>query len=1173
MTAKHYFIFCLIAFIPVSVFSQSIVINEFMAANHSFITDEDGDYSDWIEVFNSGSQTINLQNYTLSDDKRNPGQWMFPQISLSPGQYLLIWASGKDKIAAQLHTNFKLSSNGEYLGIYSPQGDVLDSLSFGSQRDDISMARLPNGSGDFSLTEQSTPGAANQFAGIIGASVIFSPESGFYSGPLTISLSTNISGAEIRYTLNGAAVTENSPLYANPIRIYTTRVLRARVFLNSQPVGEESSRIYQLDFNGHLPVLSLATDEENLFGDTGIFDNTTKRGDEWEKPVAINYIDRDGRSFQINAGMRVHGGLTRRRSYPKQSIRLYFRKKYGASKLKFKLFENKKIDHFDRLIVHSGGSSDQYYQPWAINKQWTLLRDPLNHILWQKEKGIISAARPVLLYINGNIWGIYNIRERVDDNYIQSNFHINNFDLLRADNDEIGVETGDLNAWNETYSFFENNHFSNPANYAMAQERVDIENFTDFNIFNIFIGNWDWPHNNIYFFREKSTYAKWKWIMWDTDVSLGSLGSALPPSMNTLEWATRSEPMPEFAGSGDKEEYLWSTLFLRKLLENEEYKNYFINRFADLMNTTLRPQNIQSVFDSLVAVINPDIQFEIDRWDDAKLQDWQHGVEVVKSWVQDRRHYQMQHIRDKFNLPANHKITLRIGSEKGTIRVNTKICTTDPWEGDYFQNVPITLEAIPAPGYQFSHWDYVNGATNRLLKINLTDDLEITAFFKPLGPYFKLIYPNGGELILSDHKIAIEWRSYWVGGNVHLDYSTNNGATWSRIASNQPNRGLYLWTTPDIQSDRCLIKISDTADNRLADQSDTCFSIGRPYLQVTSPNGGEHWVAETSRKITWDYRGFSDFVRLEYSGNNGNTWQLIDHSAGNTGEYSWQVPGINSDHCLIRISDLSDLTLTDRSDQPFSIAEFSEQMKIVINADDRYELWVNGTSLGGDSQWDSARTYLVPVLYGKNVIAVLGNNRGGDKGVIAEISVNDEVVFVSGNDWRYQNIEKQGWKEVDYNDSSWPLVDDFGRYGISPWGTKINGFPANSTAHWIWGTNSETYLRGSFDYSLQKQEEATDKNQTGMLNNYHLAQNYPNPFNPVTTIRYTLPQAEFVNITIYDVNGRTIRTLIDEMKETGTHSLIWAGNDRFGNHVSSGVYFYKMVTGSFVETKKMILME
>ena len=714
-----------------------VVINELLASNDNINADEDGDYSDWIELYNNGTESVNLENFTITDDPDDKTQWRFPSVVLQPGHYLLVWASKKNKTGNELHTNFKLSAGGEFVGLYTSAGAVVDTVTFGEQTTDISLARIPNGTGTFVLTTNVTPGSQNQeSAPPPTAELSFAPESGFFQGTIQVALATSIPGGQIRYTTDGSSVKATSSRYTSPISVHSTKVIRARVFVDGAPASDDISHFYVINFNGHLPVISLATDEENLYGRTGIFDHYEERGREWERSVSVNFLELNGSGFRINSGVRVHGGDSRK--YPKKSMRLYFRSDYGESKLNYKMFDQKDITVFDKLIIHAGGTFDQIRD----SKSWTLIMDPTNHFIFQEINGNMSASRPVLVYLNGEFWGIYHIRERIDNDYLEANKNVSDADLLEYELRETPtVKEGDLTEWNETWNFFKNNHLDNESNFNRAAELIDIENFTDYYIFQIYVNNWDWPQANNFFFRENAPSAKWEWILWDTDRSWSNTMDQM------VEWALRDRVRKDIT-SRDRESYLFSTLMVRRLLENDNYKNYFINRFADLINSTLSPSHFLPVFNNKADEIEPDIPLECTRWN-STFSKWQSSINNVRSLISDRPDDIRDQLVDYFGLSGTATITLNVNiPDAGKIKINTLEKANFPWSGVYFKRNPITLTAIANTGYQFTGWSGASNSTDEEIDLNLNRNSTITANFAPAGPFIKISQPNGGENFL-----------------------------------------------------------------------------------------------------------------------------------------------------------------------------------------------------------------------------------------------------------------------------------------------------------------------------------------------------------------------------------------------------------------------------------------
>ncbi|MCK4391379.1 CotH kinase family protein, partial [Candidatus Bipolaricaulota bacterium] len=716
--------------------TQSVVINEFLASNGTILADEDGDYEDWIELYNPTTEPINLDGYTLTDKPDIPNKWTFPAVTIQPNGFLLIWASGKDRrtpgnwdfkrplilefesagyydgdfarilvngedkslnlrgtnivrldeqgdyiestvydtyespnaaddmvrylenlsngeivifairdeastqlnfqarfalealgseyvgqlgfqdswgmisvvgqrnlvedhrpstegpaagfLASKmtLHTNFKINKDGEFLGLYAPDGTEIDSGKFVSQVRDVSFGRQPDGAEDWCFFSEPTPSAPNDTACATGIAEPpeFSMSGGFYEGPITVTLSAMPEEVAIYYTLDGLTPTEASPRYIDPLVIDRTRVLRARVFAEGLIPSPIMTHTYLIDEEVHLPVLSLVTDPTNLWDDEiGIYTegrypalpNFMQRGREWERPVSVEFFEKDGsHGFALAAGVRIHGGYSR--SYPKKSFTLHFSERYGQGSLNYPVFSGgdprkPELQSFKALVLRNMGDDGYGSNP--------RIRDPLMHALSAEEGGLVSAKRSVFVYFNGEPWGIYNLRERLDEDYLALNFGVENADLLT---EHRNIEAGDASHWDATFSFFEDYDFSADENFQRAQSLIDVKNFTDFQIFQIYGANIDLP-GNLVKFRARTAEEKWRWIMWDMDLSFG-LEPETPVSHNTLTWYTREELRPDL-GPAWADGSFWSTLLLRRLLENEEYRAYFINRFADLLNT------------------------------------------------------------------------------------------------------------------------------------------------------------------------------------------------------------------------------------------------------------------------------------------------------------------------------------------------------------------------------------------------------------------------------------------------------------------------------------------------------------------------------------------------------------------------------------------------------------
>jgi hypothetical protein len=481
-----------LAFLLIPAFQQNslaqnttVRINELMSDNTTTRADKDGDFSDWIELFNPTSSVVSLNGWSLTDELAVPGKWVFPAILLQPQQYLLVFASGKDikTVNSELHTNFKLSAGGEYLGLFNSSRQVVTqfSPSLPALDSDISWGYLPEGWASFS---DPTPGSANTQAGISEIPVpVFSQQHGFYDSPFQLALTSTTQGAKIYYTTNGSTpAATNGTLYSGPIQISKTSIIRAIAIQSGQyksnsftqtylfvddiihqpnnPAGypDKWGKLnsgsgnaiadYEIDpemvadpaFAGrlksalkYLPVVSLVTDKDNFFSQVkdektgGIYiytglDSKPDAGYGWERPVSAEYFKSDGApSFQINCGIEIQGGMGRSaENSPKHSFRLMFKNEYGSGKLKFPLFGPDAEDEFDNLVLRAGYNNTWFHRYAEQRQSAHNSRDA-----WSKDTQLemghpSSHGNFVHLFINGIYWGIYNPSERIDADFAAS---------------------------------------------------------------------------------------------------------------------------------------------------------------------------------------------------------------------------------------------------------------------------------------------------------------------------------------------------------------------------------------------------------------------------------------------------------------------------------------------------------------------------------------------------------------------------------------------------------------------------------------------------------------------------------------------------------------------------------------------------------------------------------
>ena len=591
---------------------DGVVINEFLAVNNTVLADGDGEYSDWVEIYNGSTATVDLAGWSLTDDADNLGKWSFPQVTLSTGAYLVVFASGKDHRdpAGELHTDFRLSGNGEYLALAKSNGLAVVHAyapAFPAQLADISYGISTNPGGQRVYFTNPTPDGPNVGESMLGevADTKFSVDRGFYRRPFSVAISTESPAAEIRYTLDGSAPTETrGSVYAGPVDVDSTTVLRAiayksgyrssdvdthtYVFLAdvltqpADPPGFPSSwrgtaADYEMDPNilNHpaysnrmeesllsLPSLSIVTHVDNLFdASTGIYANSGTHGSNWERPASIEYIDPHGRQeFQLNAGLRIYGGAFRGMGLTrKKTFRILFKSDYGPSKLKFPLFDAETAKNsFDTIILRAGANDG--WNNWGKEKTQFIVDEFMRRT--QLAQGQPSCHGTfVHLYLNGLYWGMYNAVERPQSSFCARYFggEKEEWDAL---NSAAATGDGNTQTWNAmlsqvraglvdnaAYQKIQGNNPDRTPNPAY-DHLLDVPNHIDYMYCNFWGGTGDWPGHNWYSgCRRPPEATGFKFFNWDAEGAINiwsSLGANRTGVNNSA-----AEPYAELRKNGE----------------------------------------------------------------------------------------------------------------------------------------------------------------------------------------------------------------------------------------------------------------------------------------------------------------------------------------------------------------------------------------------------------------------------------------------------------------------------------------------------------------------------------------------------------------------------------------------------------------------------------------------
>jgi hypothetical protein len=731
--------------------SQTLFINEFMAANSMTVADPDyNDYADWIEVYNAGDLPANLKGYSVTDLFSQPRKYLFTADMIVPSHsWGIIWADDRN---TGNHTNFKLSASGEVIGLFDAAGNIVDTITFGQQTNDVSYGRFPDGYSHWFRFSPASPGTTNPESRIFDKVdlPVLSHQSGFYPAPLTVTVTHPAAGAVLRYTTDGHTPTATSPVYFSPIRLDSTTVLRVRAFKEESLPGNTLTATYLLDEQTGLPVFSLVTDPENFFSDTsgiyvagsnGILANcsTAPRNwnQDWERPVELEMFEANRLSaFKVSTGVKIYGGCAR--LYAEKSLAFYFRDEYGFGKLHYRLFPDLPITEYNNFVLRSSG------QDW-----WrTMFRDGMvQTLIKQGMKVDYQEYRPSILFINGQYWGIHNIREKLNEHYVAARFGINpdSVDLVEISKG-ITANNGDLVAYNAMISFLSANSLSVASSYDYITSIADIDEYIDYTIAEIYAANGDWPGANMKLWRERKPAGKWRWMVYDLDFTFGGNAEG-QYNTNTLAQATATNgpnwPNPP-----------WSTLMLRRLLENSGFKNEFIQRFAVHLNTTFEKDHIIAVIDSLAQGIASEIPRHKFRWPQSLSigTTWSGNVQILRDFAATRPAAAIGHFLAKFSLSGTYSLVIsRNESGRGKVFTHSVEVQKNGATHTFFRNIPLKIRAVPMPGFRFARWEGAITSTAAETTIVLNGNSTLTAIFEAASVSVGLRTSGGTQCRLFDN--------------------------------------------------------------------------------------------------------------------------------------------------------------------------------------------------------------------------------------------------------------------------------------------------------------------------------------------------------------------------------------------------------------------------------------
>ncbi len=775
-------------FLFTQAFAQ-LKINEYSAANKTTIANG-GQYYDWFEVYNPTGASVNIGGWYLSDDPADLLKWQVPAgVTVNANGYRIFYCSGRGGLfSGQYHTSFKIeqSDTAEFLVLTNSGGTIVDSTTVFPCRADQSRGRSTNGGATWAVFQTPTPNASNttQTAYVnYVPKVQFSLAAGFYSGTQSVSLSCPQSNVTIRYTTNGAIPSTTSTLYSGPISITATTALRARAFdNNNQYAGSfTETNTYFINETHTLPVISATSSNfTNLF-------NTGQ-----DITGTMEFFSTAGQQvFEIEGDFNKHGNDSW--AYPQKGVDFNVEDEYGqGDQIQKKMFYTSPRKKFKWLILKAAASDN--FPGNAGSHPAAHIRDAYIQTLAEKFNLDVDMRRMdhALLFINGQYWGVYEYRERVDADYFdyyydQQEQYVDDLQYWGG----LVVKYGSDTAWANLYNYVVANSMTNPVAYQHVIDRLDPMSLIDATVLSTYSVNTDWLNWNTAWWRGRKmpNNVRWKYWLWDMDntFNLGQNytgwpnGTGMTNDPCDVDQAGYNNP-----NIGPNEGHI---VILNKLRQNPQFEQMYINRYADLINTAFACPNMLAHFDTMIARIQPEMQRQCTRWSGSYTA-WMNNVNFMRNQISSRCNAISGGLITCYNLTGPYAVAVNVFPAcAGDVTVNSLHPDEYPFHGSYYGGVNQSLQANPAPGWQFDHWQMTHTPSPNTTSDSIWFDLSnagdsIVAVFTQINPtpgtlYVNITGTNPGAVTINGTPVADnQTYTYTLGTQLNVTATPVPGCTF-----------------------------------------------------------------------------------------------------------------------------------------------------------------------------------------------------------------------------------------------------------------------------------------------------------------------------------------------------------------------------------------------------------
>lgn len=730
------FIFSVASLLVSSLSFGSIVINEVMPKNVSFMVDDSLQFSSWAELYNSGAEAVDIANYFFSDTSAISDKWQVvsneehPDLTvIQPKGHLVVYFDGTEN-GTTLHANFKLPAKKGGLYLFDESGRQIDRMVYDTTFRNVSYGRAEDGGKNLVFFLKPSRGASNN--GVQSATVqtpkpIFSLAPGFYQGEQEIKISDADASAQIYYTLNGNEPTkEKGMLYNGPIRINKNTPVRAAAYRDGQIPSDVATTTYFVnERNINLPVVSVVADSTYLYDvEIGMLVRGKRNGiivptgcsgpdagrkanymTDWDRPANFELYDGQKKE-QLNQEVKIGNfGACSRTKFVK-SLKVNAGKVYGDKQLDYAIFKEKPNLRWKSVVLRNSGND--------FGRAY--LRDGFMQTVVCCMGVDHQAYQPSVVFLNGKYYGMLNIRERTNKDFIYSNYGYDEDEFYL----NVGSHANEGTTYNDVLKLarMTEEELNFDGRYEEINDLIDVDEFLNYFLAEIYSSNTDWPGGNIKAWKPKNG-GRWRWILYDTDFGL---------SLYNENYVNKS------IGTAKKNEAFSG------FLKNKKIKERFVAKCCVHLATTFQPSRMKAILDSMAKDIDQEARvYERYLSDNGKVEGmYDDNIQTIKRFIDNRIEYIHSDIMKTFSC-EQAPISISSDTKGATYLLNEEPIKSNNFEGIFFTKTTCALEAVAPTGYLFDHWEISrNGKTETVYDAMVSDTLcaqSYKAYFKEDASY------------------------------------------------------------------------------------------------------------------------------------------------------------------------------------------------------------------------------------------------------------------------------------------------------------------------------------------------------------------------------------------------------------------------------------------------------